>query len=430
MNRKIIRLAIPNIISNITIPLVGMVDLAIVGRLEGGTPLAGIAIGTTIFNMLYWNFGFLRMGTSGLTAQAYGKRNFDTVFKTLFRALSVALIIAIIMLTLQIQINWLALAIMRGATEVEQLAADYFFLRIWAAPATLALYAFQGWYIGMQNAKTPMYIAIFINIVNIITSSYFALSMGMGLNGIALGTVIAQWSGVIMAGVILWVYYGKIFKVRYLKKLYDKESIGAFFRVNRDIFIRTICLVMVFTFFTSASSAMGSTILSSNTLILQLFTLFSYIMDGFAYSGEALTGRYYGSGSKDMLRHSVTGLFKWGAILATIFTLIYVLFGESILRIFTDESSIIATTKEYIWWAAAIPIAGFSAFLMDGILVGISQAKLMRNTMIISSCLFFAVYYSLVDTLGNNAIWLAFLLFLAGRGILQIIFSYRLIFKK
>lgn len=425
MNQRIIRLAIPNIISNITVPLLGMVDLAIVGHLGGGPLLGGIAIGTAIFNLLYWNFGFLRMGTSGFTAQAYGERNFDSAFKTLFRALTLAVTIAAAILLLQVPLEWATLAVMDGSDEVEQLAAEYFYIRIWAAPATLSLYAFKGWFIGMQNARTPMYIAIVINLVNAFTSLYFAIVLDMGLSGVALGTAVAQWSGVAMAAIIAWQYYGRLFSRHYLDKLYDWASMRQFFTVNGDIFIRTVCLVIVFTFFTSASSSMGDTTLAANTLMLQLFTLFSYIMDGFAYSGEALAGRYYGSRNRAMLRRTIRGIFAWGGGTALLFTVIYALFGTSILGIFTDDTKVIAATGEYILWAIAVPIVGFTAFLMDGILVGTSHSALMRNSMILASIMFFAIYYSLAPTMGNDALWMAFILYLAGRGVFQIVGSYR-----
>lgn len=425
MNRKIIRLAVPNIISNITVPMLGMVDLAIVGHLGGGVLLGGIAIGTAIFNLLYWNFGFLRMGTSGFTAQAYGKRDFGEAFRTLARALTVSLSIAAILLTLQIPLCYGTLGLMDGSQDVERLAAEYFYIRIWAAPATLSLYALKGWFIGMQNARTPMYIAIVLNIVNVVASLFFAVVMEMGLAGVALGTVIAQWSGAAMAVLIVWKSYGRLFRRPYLHNTYNRGALGKFFSVNRDIFIRTVCLVVVFTFFTSASSSMGDTTLAANTLMLQLFTLFSYIMDGFAYSGEALAGRYYGAANRKLLSQSVRLLFVWGGAVALLFTAIYAAFGETILRIFTDDTAVLHATGEYGWWAVSIPILGFSAFLMDGILVGTSQAKLMRNSMILSSIIFFAIYYSAVGAMGNDALWLAFVIYLAGRGVLQIVGSYR-----
>lgn len=420
MPKRVLGLAIPNIISNITIPLVGMVDLAIAGRLPGDSVLGGIAIGGAIFNMIYWNFGFLRMGTSGFTAQAYGRRDFQEVTRILARGLMVALAIAAALIVLQIPIEKAILGwVMDGSPEVERLAADYFYVRIWAAPATLGLYAFKGWYIGMQNARTPMWIAIVINIVNIVASLLLAFSFGMGLRGVALGTVLAQWSGFLMAALILMIYYRKILSRAALIGAFHAKAMLSFFRVNGDIFIRTLCLVAVFTFFTSASSTMGDQTLAANTLMMQLFTLFSYMMDGFAYSGEALCGRYYGAGNIPMLKSAVRSVFGWGALVAMSFTALYLFFGEWILMLFTDNSAILDIARGYLGWAVAIPIVSFAAFLMDGILVGVTHTAIMRNAMILATIAFFALYFALGDSIGNNAIWLAFLVYLALRGALQ-----------
>lgn len=406
-----------------------MVDLAIVGRLGDNKLLGGMAIGTAIFNFLYWNFGFLRMGTSGFTAQAYGARDFGSSIRTLLRALTVAVGISIVILLLQVPLESLALGFMDGSNEVEREAARYFYVRVWAAPATLSLYAFKGWFVGMQNARTPMWIAILINIVNILMSLLMVYGFGMGIAGVALGTVVAQWSGVAAAAWILWRYYGRLFKRSYFNGLLEWSAMRGFFRVNRDIFLRTICLVAVFTYFTAASSTMGDDVLAANTLILQLFTLFSYLMDGFAYSGEALAGRYFGAGNRVMLHRAVLSIFGWGAVVALLFTIVYGLFAESILWIFTDDSEVLAVVADYSVWATALPLAGFMAFLLDGILVGITASGIMRNSMFVATALFFGLFLLLRSSLGNDALWISFLVYLFARGVVQFICSYRLILR-
>ncbi|MEG3048028.1 MAG: MATE family efflux transporter, partial [Mucinivorans sp.] len=341
MIRKIVHLAIPNIISNITIPLVGMVDLAIVGAMGSTTLLGGIAIGTAIFNLLYWNFGFLRMGTSGLTAQAYGRRDFVEIQRVLMRSLTVACAIAALILALQVPLADLILRFMDSSPAVESAAREYFFYRVWAAPATLSLYAFKGWFIGMQNSRSPMWIAIFINVINVIASLVLAFPLGMGLAGVALGTAVAQWSGAGLAIVMLVKYYGRYFDIyRLLEGVFEPRALAMFFRLNRDIFIRTLCLVAVFTYFTKASSSMGNITLAANTLLLQLFTLFSYFMDGFAYAGEALAGRYTGSRNAGRLHRTVSAIFKVGATVAVVFSLLYLFGGQYILMIFSPEASV------------------------------------------------------------------------------------------
>ena len=325
MNRKILALAIPNIVSNVTVPLLGMVDLGIVGRLGDDALIGGIAVGGTLFNFLYWNFSFLRMGTSGLTAQAYGARDFREAARVLVRALCVAGTVALLLWALQQPILHGAMYVMEGSEAVEQAARRYFLVRIWAAPATLALYALTGWFIGMQNARAPMWIAIGINLVNIGASLAAVRLGGMGIEGVALGTVVAQWSGVLAALFVIRRYYGRFFDRSLVRQsgMLKWNVMRRFFRVNRDIFLRTVCLVAVFTYFTVASTRMGDTLLAVNTLLLQLFTLFSYLMDGFAYAGEALAGRYYGARNLSQLRRAIRGLLGWGTGVMLLFTLLY-----------------------------------------------------------------------------------------------------------
>lgn len=427
MYKRLLSLAGPNIISNITIPLVGMADLAIVGLLGSDMLLGGIAIGTAMFNLLYWNFGFLRMGTSGLAAQAYGARDFGEASRVLIRAAFVAIVISLILLALQLPLEWGTLWFMEGSVEVESAAAEYFRIRIWAAPATLSLYSLKGWFIGMQNSKTPMWVAIIINVVNVIMSYLCAITWGGGIAGVAVGTVIAQWSGVVVAVYLLYRYYGRFFSPSVLgrdivSKVLDGVKLRRFFVLNRDIFIRTLCLVAVFTYFTKASSAAGDVTLAANTLLLQLFTLFSYFMDGFAYAGEALAGRYYGAGNRALLRVAVRAIFRVGAVVAICFGVLYLFAGEYILMIFTDSPTILNEASNYIVWAAVVPVVGFAAFLWDGVLVGMTLSRILRDAMLISTVVFFVTYYVLVSSLGNSALWVAFLVYLFLRGVIQFLY--------
>lgn len=427
MNRKILALAIPNIVSNITIPLLGMVDLAIVGRLGNDALIGGIAVGGTIFNFLYWNFSFLRMGTSGFTAQAYGARNFDEAARVLVRALSVAVAVALVIWALQLLVVRLAMGVMEGSEAVEQAASRYFLVRVWAAPATLSLYAFTGWFTGMQNSRTPMWISIGINVVNIGCSLAAVRLFGMGIEGVAFGTVIAQWSGVALALLIIRRYYGRFFRRDTFRRsgVLSWPVMRRFFKVNSDIFLRTLCLVAVFTYFTIASTRMGDTLLAVNTLMLELFTLFSYMMDGFAYAGEALAGRYCGAGNTPMLHRAVRGLLRWGVVVMLFFTLLYAVAGEQILRIFTSSEAILDAARDYAVWAVLVPVCSFLAFILDGIVVGITATWIMRNAMFCATIVFFAVYAVLMPLLGNAGLWIAFLAYLLMRGVVQLALSKR-----
>ncbi|MDD4142872.1 MAG: MATE family efflux transporter [Bacteroidales bacterium] len=430
MNKKILNLAIPNIITNITVPLLGMVDLAIAGHIGDEKYIGAVSLGATIFNLIYWNFGFLRMGTSGFTAQAYGAQNKTEAYRILVRSCFIALIVAIILIALQGPIAAVARLLLKGGEDIRSLAISYFFIRIWAAPATLGLYAIKGWFIGMQNSKFPMIIAIALNIVNILFSLLLAVNMKMGIEGIAWGTVIAQYSGLLLAVIIWLIYYRKDaagtiksfgkYNVRYawnfIKECIKWKEMRRFFKVNSDIFFRTNCLVLVFTFIPVISSRMGDMTLAINTLLMQLFTLFSYIMDGFAYAGEALVGKYIGAKDKRNLRLSISYLLRWGGVITLLFTVAYLFWGNDILSLLTDKREIIAATMRYSLWSILIPITGFAAFLFDGIYIGATASKTMRNTMFIATGIFFLAYFCLVPFWGNNGLWIAFLLFLSTRG--------------
>ena len=432
MNRRILGLALPNIVTNVTVPLLGMVDMAIVGHLSSAH-IGAITIGTSIFNLIYWNFGFLRMGTSGFTAQAFGAGRMDEAVKTLVRACAIAVGIALLLIVLQWPVSQLVPVVFEGGDEVMRMALTYFFVRIWAAPATLGLYAVKGWFIGMQDSKTPMWIAIALNCVNIVCSLLFVLVLHWDIAGVALGTVIAQYSGLALGLLFLVRRLRKIGMLQELRRsrtLLDALQWGdmkRFFKVNGDIFLRTVCLSAVFTFITAASGRIGDEVLAVDALLLQFFTLFSYIMDGFAYAGESLVGRYIGAGERDNLKLAVRLLLVWGLALTVLFTVLYALFGDAFLHIFTGDEAIIAAAGDYLGWVLVVPVCGFAAFLFDGIFVGATASRTMRNAMFVATAAFFAIYFGLkfafaasTDThLWNNILWLAFMVYLTLRGLLQ-----------
>ena len=429
MNKKILQLAIPSIISNITVPLLGLIDVAIVGHLGSASYIGAIAVGGMLFNIIYWIFGFLRMGTSGMTSQAYGKRDLTEVTRILFRSVGVGFLISLGLLILQYPILKVAFTLIDATEEVKQWASLYFNICIWGAPAVLGLYGFAGWFIGMQNSRFPMYIAITQNIVNIVASLCLVYGFNMKIEGVAIGTLTAQYAGLVMA-YLLWIrYYGNLRKRIEWHSFFDRQAMYRFFKVNRDIFFRTICLVAVTVFFTSAGAAQGEVVLAVNTLLMQLFTLFSYIMDGFAYAGEALAGRYIGAKNQTALRNTVHHLFYWGLDLSLIFTILYAIGGKEFLGLLTNDTSVINASDTYFYWALIIPLAGFSAFLWDGVFIGATATRQMLYSMLVASASFFGVYYAFHPLLGNHALWLAFLIYLSLRGVVQT-FLGRQIMKK
>ena len=433
-DRQILQIALPSIVSNITVPLLGMIDVAIVGHMGSPVYIGAVAVGSMIFNLVYWLFGFLRMGASGLTAQALGRRDLTEVTRLLVLSVDVALGIALLLIILQVPLKWLMFWLIGPTTDVVPYATTYFYIVIWGAPASLALFSLMGWYIGMQNTRIPLFISIMQNVVNILASLTLVYGFGMKIEGVALGTVIAQYAGLLVALGLLAKYYGRLRVHRGTGTLCFGETHNAspllhFFAINRDIFLRTLCLVAVNLFFTSAGARQGAVILSVNTVMLQLYLFFSYFMDGFAYAGEALCGKAYGAHNGTAFRETLRRLWMWMVIVTIAYTLLYILGGRWIVSLLTDEPQVIETSREYLWWAWLIPVAGCVAFIWDGVFIGMTATRGMLVSSFLSALVFFAVYYfslfTLHFSLHNHGLWLAQVVYLATRGIIQTIW-YRL----
>ena len=427
-DRQILQIALPSIVSNITVPLLGMIDVAIVGHMGSPVYIGAVAVGSMIFNLVYWLFGFLRMGSSGLTAQALGRRDLTEVTRILVRSAVVALGIALLLIVLQVPLKWLMFWLIGPTADVVPFATTYFYIVIWGAPASLALFCLMGWYIGMQNTRIPMFISIMQNIVNILASLTLVYGFGMKIEGVALGTVIAQYAGLLMALGLLRKYYGRLsgyFRSTGNHPFSFLIPHFSFLTVNRDIFLRTLCLVAVNLFFTSAGARQGAVILSVNTVLLQLYLFFSYFMDGFAYAGEALCGRAYGAHNGTAFHEILRRLWMWMIIVTTAYTLLYIIGGRWIVGLLTDEPQVLETAGDYLFWAWLIPIAGCAAFIWDGVFIGMTATRGMLVSSFLSALVFFAVYGLTVSVMNNHGLWLAQVVYLSMRGILQTIW-YRL----
>lgn len=434
IDRDILRIALPSIVSNITVPLLGLMDVAITGHLGAASYIGAIAIGSMVFNVMYWLFGFLRMGSSGLTSQALGRRDLQGVVSLLVRAEVIAMVIALAFLLFAWPLRMLADLIMSPSVEVRPLFHTYFNICIWGAPASLGLYSLSGWFIGMQNSRSPMVVAIFQNVVNMVVSLFLVVVCGMKVEGVALGTLIAQWSGFLLALGLCWKYYGKTIKRYRLtpdlsQREEGRENLSVFFRVNRDIFLRTLCLASVMLFFTSAGSRSGDVILAVNTLLMQFYLLFSYVMDGFAFAGEALSGKRKGAGNYVALHATVRRLFRWGAVLTVAFTVVYVLCGRLFVSLLTDDGQVRAASADYLPWAVAVPAFGVMAFLWDGVFIGMTLTRGMLVSSFVATLLFFALYVLLFPVLGNHGLWIAFMVYLLMRGVIQT-FWFRYVSKE
>ena len=427
-DEQILKIAVPAIVTNITVPLLGLVDTAIVGHMGDATYIGAIAVGSMVFNLVYWVFGFLRMGTSGLTAQARGRRDRQEMRSLLVRSLTVAMTIAALMLVFQWPLRELMLWLIGPTDDVRPLAVTYYNIVVWGAPAILNLYGLTGWFIGMQNTRLPMVISISQNVVNIVASLTLVYGLGMKVEGVAWGTVVAQYAGLLMAVTMVRRYYFRREGVRRegvrreggnatLSK--RETSMFSFLRVNSDIFLRTLCLVAVNLYFTSAGARQGATILAVNALLMQLYLLFSYFLDGFAYAGEALGGRFWGAGNMQAFREVVGRLFVWGAAMTVVFTTLYVVGGMPFLRLLTDEETVVLAAREYVWWAWLIPVAGVAAFVWDGIFIGITQTRGMLLSAALASVVFLAGVTWLMPLMGNHGLWLSMVLYLAVRGAVQ-----------
>jgi MATE family multidrug resistance protein len=437
MNRKILELAIPNIISNISIPLLGLVDMALMGRMESDAYIGAIAIGSLIFNFIYWGLGFLRMGTSGFTAQSWGRRDLQEIILVFSRALFIGLIISLLLILLQRPIEWLSFAVIRGESEVEELARIYFRIRIWAAPAVLGQFALLGFFLGMQNARLPMVVLVSTNIINIIFNYYFVMVRDMGSDGVALGTLIAQYSGFLLGSVFFLAYFRRLIRYWSKKAMLKLSRLKQFLVVNQDIFIRTMCLVIVFSFFTARSASTDTlnegeqTVLAVNSLLMQFFMLFSFFIDGFAHASEALTGRFIGAGNREKLARSIKLIFIWGTGISLFFTILYLGGSRTIFRLLTNNLEVIGNAQPYFFWVILIPFISYSAFLWDGIYIGATAGRAMRNSMLISTVLvFFPVYIILSNFMGNNGLWLAFILFMLSRTVTMSIMAPKAIYSR
>lgn len=430
MNREILRIALPNIVSNITVPVMGIAATAIAGHWgeDSAATIGSLAIGVSIFNFIYWNCSFVRMGTSGLTAQAFGAGNFRECTNMLARALAVALLMGVLIVSLQYPLGEAALWIMNGS----EMTREYYYTRIWAVPAGILLFGFNGWYNGMQNAVIPMCTAITVNVVHVLVSLWFAFERDLGIVGIAYGSVVAQWTGVTLSALLLVIFYRKRLTCINWREVIDLKPLRRFFVVNRDIILRTWCIVAVYTFFTAASARMEDpALLAVNTLLLQLFTLFSYMNDGFAYAAEALTGRFIGARDEGALRDCLKRCLLWGMAVSVLFVGIYVGWWRELVGIFVDAEApnagaIRTLAGEYIGWIIVIPLASAMPFIMDGIMVGATHSRIMRDSMFWSTVVYFVIYFSLHGLIGNNALWLAFMLYMFLRGVIQYFMTHRL----
>jgi MATE family multidrug resistance protein len=416
-NRDVWRIAAPMILSNVSVPLLGMVDTGVIGHLDDAVYLAAVAVGATIFGFLYTGVNFLRMGTTGISAQCYGAGDHDGLRIALGQALIVALGIAGALLLLQVPLSAMALSLLGAESEVTGFAQQYFSIRIWSAPATLANYALIGWFIGLQNARVPLYIALAINLTNIALDLVFVVGLGHKVDGVATASVIAEFTGLAVG---LAFVPGKLRQHpgRWVRsRLTSLGEYAVFFAVNGHLLVRTLSLMLTFAFVTAQGARMGGLILAANAVLMNLQNLLSFVLDGLAHAAEALVGRAVGAKNPSALRESVALTLRWSLYLSVCFSLAYFLGGQYLIRLLTNLSDVRETTLLYLPWLAVLPVVSVWSFLYDGVYVGATRARAMRDIMIVSTFLVFLPAWLVLRPLGNHGLWLAFTLFMASRGI-------------
>ena len=416
-DRDIWRIAAPMMLSNISAPLLGMVDTGVTGHLESPVYLGAVAIGSTIFGFLYTGMNFLRMGTTGIAAQRYGANDNDGLRVSLGQAMIVSLLIALALIALQLPIGTLSMRLIGAGPDVESFALQYFSIRIWSAPGTLANFVLIGWFLGLQNARVPLLIFLTINMTNIVLDLFFVIVLGMKVGGVALASVIAEYAGLLV---------GLGFTARALRRraghwpfarLFNVHAYAAFFSVNSHLFIRTMALMFTFAFVTAQGARLGGLILAANALLMNLQNLMAFGLDGFAHAAEALVGKAVGQGRREVLEKSVRLSLKWSLIFSAGFCAAYFVAGPLLISVLTDLPDVRATAMRYLPWLIVSPLISVWSFLYDGVYVGATRAREMRDIMVISTIVIFLPAWFLLQGFGNHGLWLAFTLFMASRGI-------------
>ena len=418
-------ISLPAIVANIAEPLLGLLDTGIAGHLGAPQFIGAVAVGAMMMNVLYWNFGFLRMGTSGLTAQAYGSGSHQEQVDTLQRSSAIALVVGIVMVLLQAPIQWLLLWIMGPSPEVWALASTYFSIVVWGAPAVLVTMSIKGWLLGMQDSRSPMIISIGVNVLNVIMSLIAVYILDMGFKGIALGTLTSVWVGAIYACWRVRRKFVHITRSLHFSRAFNLKGSGRFFKVSTDIFVRCIFMLIVNLFFIRAGARSGDLVLAVNTMMQQLFHLYSYFMDGIAFAGEAVAGKYYGAQDHKHMHKCVRWLFVWSTATTMIFVIAYSIFPHPIFSMFTSQQQVVDIAMYYHWWCSLVPIVSMAAFVWDGVFIGVTATRGMLTAVATACAVFFILYFTLPSSLGNHALWISFIAFLTTRSLVQTVIWFR-----
>ncbi|MCQ2334277.1 MAG: MATE family efflux transporter [Paludibacteraceae bacterium] len=425
MNSQVVRLAVPSIIASITVPFVGIVDLAIAGHIGDALTMSGVVIGTMLFDLIYWNMGFLRVGTAGLTAQAFGRKDHAGMTQPLLQGVVTAAAMALLLLALQWPLVKLILHLLNCTPDVQAMASRYYYIRIWALPATLQLFVMRGWFIGMQNTRFQMIVDVCVNLINISASFLLAVYTPLAFNGIALGTVVAQWSGLAIALALFATRYRHLIPYISWRDSLTREKLRFFFRLNGDNFVRSVMMQVIYCGFTFFATDFGEVQLALSAVMMKMLLLFSFFVDGFAFAGEALTGRFIGEREPKKLQQMVRVVMLWGVAIGLVFTMGYMVAGQWTVALFTGDEAVIEASHDFLFWLYLMPVISCLAFIWDGIYIGATASAPMRNAMIAAACLFVASFYVLRPWLGIQALYCAYFVHLLVRSSFLTITSRR-----
>ncbi|KJY81659.1 multidrug transporter MatE [Vibrio galatheae] len=417
LHKQVLLLAIPMVLSNITVPLLGLVDAAVIGHLEHAWYLGGVALGSTMISVTFWLLGFLRMSTTGLAAQSYGAESKHQLGLVFSQGMTMALGFAAVFLAFhQVIAEWV-FSFSDASDQVKHYGAEYFAIRAWSAPAALGNFVLLGWLLGTQNAKAPMWMVIIVNVTNIVLDVLFVIGFGWKVEGAALASVIADYTGMAFGLFCVWRLWQREALPALINLIKDTANgLSRFVKLNRDIFLRSLCLQATFTFMTFQGASFGDEIVAANAVLMSFLMMISYGMDGFAYAMEALVGKAIGAKDREQLNQSLLGCFFWSLVICVLLTLVFATQGSSLIALITDIEEVHALALDYLPWLVAMPLVAMWCFLLDGIFVGATKGREMRNSMFVSTCLFFAMFY-LSSGLGNHALWLAMVSFMAMRGV-------------
>jgi len=415
-HRRILKIALPIVLAMITVPLLGLVDTGVVGQMGQAVPIGAVGIGAVIVTTVYWVFGFLRMGTSGLTAQAKGAGNEAEVRALLVRALMIGGAAGVGMILLQGPLFWAAFKLAPASAEVEALARSYLSIRVLSAPATIALYGVSGWLIALERTRAVLALQLWMNGINIVLDVWFVLGLGWGVQGVALATFLAEWSGLAFG---LWISLRRMpgwFRIDW-PRVFDAVRLRRMAVVNTDIMLRSILLMAAFTSFLFLGAGLGDVTLAANQVLVQFLNVTAFALDGFAFAAEALVGQAMGAGLRGSVRRAAILTSGWGLVMVILMAAGFALFGDWIIAVMTTAQDVRTEAHQYLFWMVMAPLIGIAAWMFDGIYIGATRTREMRNGMLISFLVYAAAVAVLLPPFGNHGLWAALMIFNAVRGI-------------